>query len=1211
MRGALKILLLLGVLFAIAASTLPWWLGAALAPFARARGVTFARYERLGYARFRLTDVEFSHPSLRFAAHQITLDTPLRWLLHRSLARAEISDWTLEIDAAPAKTNPKSAASSSPHPLHARLRSTTATLRRWLPHLTATNGTIARASQTWRVAQAAWDDGALHLTASTDQLSHLRLAVSERADAFVATAELPTLDARAELRWTAEALRGSGHWHGQPATLDARFVGAAWIPAHAELHAENWDLPAADAKLPPPYERVRGHLRAVWSAGRFTLDLQAAGVPAAGKKAPPFELAAQATGDRRQIVIQTLQLRAPFGRATLSAPLAWSLDAHSSASAAVLAIEADLSQQPWFDAAGTLRGEIRAAPGDKASQGEFQGTVAGFRWGKIAAQSARVRGSWQDTRLQFDEAAATLDAESRLTAHGSLDWKTRELGLTRIEAILAPAWSAPLLPNNAAFEKITGAIELEGPLAAPRHRGELNATGFRVSQLRPTALHAEWCGEGRALSHVAASAQSAAAALQLVGSVDADRATLREFRLERDGRELLRNVAPAEITWTPHLKIAGLRLESAERGLAADLDWSDTPSVFVSAQNVSSSWVADWWNGKILPSQIESLALRGNLRAGVLVGDATLQASTEFEGASWRARLVATAEADGVRISQLEIADAHGPAATATGRVPVQVRWARGPRVEFDSRAPLELDASITPPSPLWELLRRQTPVAVDGGSIVAHLEGSLEQPRGRLQLDAARITRANDSADRSPAEITALSASLRGERDGLRLESLTAQLSGQPVRASGKLPLDAAAWATLLRQPREFDWRHAELQLSAPRVELAALARAFSALPFTAGTLAVEAQVVRGEFTGRAELHGGESRPLPGLGRLLALEAELGLAGRRLDVRTFSARLGGEPVELTGTATLDDRNQPDLDLRLQAKNVPLVRRPGLLVRTDLDLQAKTPERGPTRITGRVELRDALVLADLAAILPGGPRGGSRPPPYFAVTTEPFSRWGLDVRLTGARAVRVRTAVFNGIATPQFQLTGTLGDPRAVGQLTVDEGQVLFPFARFDVQQGAVRLTAADPTQPQLTANAAAKRLGYELRLEAGGTVAAPTLAFSSNPPLESADILLLVTTGQPPKQETAGPSNQQRLTRLGTFLGQGIFQNFGNTEDRLEITSGEQISEAGRETYRAEYKLTDKLSLTGEYDQYDDYNAGLSYRIYTKEGAKREARKK
>lgn len=1209
MRGALKILLLLAIVVAIGLATLPWWFGVALRPLARTQGAAFARYEPVGYARFRLEDVTVTRSSVGFSAHQITFDTPLAWLLHRASAHADVSDWTLRL----APTNAPSRGvqpAASPADVHAQLHRTVETVRRWLPQLTAENGAIVRGGQTWRIARATWTAGTLRAEGSLPTHAAMRATFAEKGAAFVATAELPSFAARAELTWTPDALRGTGAWHEQPFTVEARFDDPAWLPTRAELRAANWDLPAAQAKLGPAYERLRGHLEARWADGGFTLDLAAAATPAGEKKAPPVDLVAHATGDRRQIVIRTLQVRAPFATATLSAPLTFSSERAGSTDAATLAIDADLDRQPWIDATGKLTGNIRVVPGGADSGGQFDGQLDSFRWGKIAARSGSIRGRWQWPRVQFDAIAVALDAESRLAARGVLDWPRRELHEARIDATLASAWAAPFLPEGVAFEKIVAAIEADGPLEKLAHRGELSATKLRAPRLRPVELTAQWTGEALALREFSASARSENATVRLAGSLDENRATVREFALQRDGRELLHSVTPAEILCRPNWKVSGVRLEGAESALSADVDWSAAPSFFASGQKLPSDWLADWWAGKILPARIETLNVRGSVRDGVLTGEGAAEVAAQVDGEWWRGRLGVNAQADGIRIAQLELATARGLMAQARGRVPLRLLWPRPPHVELDARAPLDFAASIARDSPLWEVVRRQTQFAVEGGAITANLSGTLAEPRGEIRIDARRIARGGDDAEKIPAEITALAATLRGQRDGVRLESLDAQIAGHPVHATGRLPMDDAAWRALQRTPRDFDWRRIEVQLSAPRVELAALVRTFPAVPLTEGTVGAQVQLSGGEFTGHAELRGGASRPLPGFGRLLSIEADLALAGRRVEFRKFAARLGGEPVELTGTAALDARNRPDLDLRLQARNVPLVRRPGLLVRTDLDLQAKTPERGPTRISGRVGLRDALVLADLAAILPGGPRGVAHAPPYFSVNVEPFSRWLLDVRIDGARAVRVRTAVFNGIATPQFQLTGTLGDPRAVGQLSVDEGQVLFPFARFAVQQGTVRLTAADPTQPQLAVNATAKRMGYQLRLEAGGTTAAPTLTFSSNPPLESADILLLVTTGQPPKDEMNAPTNQQRLTRLGTFLGSGIFQNFGGTEDRLEISSGEQVSEAGRETYRAEYKLTDRLSLIGEYDQYDDYNAGVSYRIYTKEGAKREERK-
>jgi translocation and assembly module TamB len=58
----------------------------------------------------------------------------------------------------------------------------------------------------------------------------------------------------------------------------------------------------------------------------------------------------------------------------------------------------------------------------------------------------------------------------------------------------------------------------------------------------------------------------------------------------------------------------------------------------------------------------------------------------------------------------------------------------------------------------------------------------------------------------------------------------------------------------------------------------------------------------------------------------------------------------------------------------------------------------------------------------------------------------------------------------------------------------------------------------------------------------------------------------------------------------------------FGDqSQERLTISSGEQISEQGRPTYNVEYKVTDRWSLVGEYDRFGDLNAGLKWRVYSK----------
>jgi translocation and assembly module TamB len=55
---------------------------------------------------------------------------------------------------------------------------------------------------------------------------------------------------------------------------------------------------------------------------------------------------------------------------------------------------------------------------------------------------------------------------------------------------------------------------------------------------------------------------------------------------------------------------------------------------------------------------------------------------------------------------------------------------------------------------------------------------------------------------------------------------------------------------------------------------------------------------------------------------------------------------------------------------------------------------------------------------------------------------------------------------------------------------------------------------------------------------------------------------------------------------------------------DRLMFSSGEHVSRQGRETYSIEYRLNNRWSLTGEYDEFDDYNAGVKWRVFREKKA-------
>jgi translocation and assembly module TamB len=227
----------------------------------------------------------------------------------------------------------------------------------------------------------------------------------------------------------------------------------------------------------------------------------------------------------------------------------------------------------------------------------------------------------------------------------------------------------------------------------------------------------------------------------------------------------------------------------------------------------------------------------------------------------------------------------------------------------------------------------------------------------------------------------------------------------------------------------------------------------------------------------------------------------------------------------------------------------------------------------------------------------------TRRPPYFSIDTKPIADWQLAVQATGEKFMKIRSTIFNGEVSANFNLQGTLKEPMVLGDVRVDSGVVRFPFADLKVQQGFVTLTSRDPYRPQLAISAASRQYGYDLRMDVTGPADAPILQFTSTPPLSSEQIILMVTAGEMPRDERS-LSTQRRAQTLAVYVGKDLLTRLGfgdDKEQRLSIQSGEQLSEQGRPTYTVEYELTDRWSLVGEYDRFNAYNAGLKWRIYSK----------
>jgi translocation and assembly module TamB len=255
-------------------------------------------------------------------------------------------------------------------------------------------------------------------------------------------------------------------------------------------------------------------------------------------------------------------------------------------------------------------------------------------------------------------------------------------------------------------------------------------------------------------------------------------------------------------------------------------------------------------------------------------------------------------------------------------------------------------------------------------------------------------------------------------------------------------------------------------------------------------------------------------------------------------------------------------------------------------------------------VSGAVHFRDSFYLKDLQDLAPGKVASPARRPPYFSVEKEPWASWRLNVTADGDQFLRVRSPLFRGKASILLRLEGTLKDPIALGEARINSGSVRFPFGNLEVKQGFATLTSDDPFCPKLFVTAEAQRFGYDVKMQATGPADEPRVEFSSTPPLTSEQIVLMLTTGQMPRGTAMTTTGQQRAQTVALFVGKNLLTElgFGNEdEERLTIRSGEQITETGRPTYEAEYKLAEKWSVIGEYDRFNQLNASLKWKVYSR----------
>jgi hypothetical protein len=712
------------------------------------------------------------------------------------------------------------------------------------------------------------------------------------------------------------------------------------------------------------------------------------------------------------------------------------------------------------------------------------------------------------------------------------------------------------------------------------HRGSIVVQDFATERLKPFDLTLNWSGQNLELTNIQATAAAGRSAISVTAAAD-----LKQ----------------------KHVQLTELWLGTHQIDFSADVRWPASASICAHATNLSAELVSGFVE---LPHQdtfLDHLRMFVGWTNGPLAGDIDFAGRAILnDGTILGADGALAAHGNGLTLTNLTFTRNAEPVSTAYGRIPVSINPTK-PFIRPHMDEALQVYAGADPKAFFWKLLETRFGVGLREPDVRAELSGTWNKPQGRLSVRAAAIKFRGAPPEVPPFDTLALLAHIH--EDTAEIEFLNFFVTNQPVTFSGRMPLPADFWKAPQRHAAKLDWRNLACRLKIDSAQIAAFVPLLPWLVAPQGVINADLGLVPGgKLDGELRIDGAATRPIAALGVLHDVEILCRFAEDKAHINSYTA-LGGYSVLGAGRVHIDPnrllrRELPAFEFHLTGENVPLTRQPDAVVRADLDVTLNhVTATAPVVISGKLHLRDSLYLRELRDLVPGKLASAGRRPPYFSVEAKPFADWRLNLTATGHRFLKVRTPIFNGEISADLRLSGTLAEPLAIGDVTIDAGLVRFPFGNIPVSQGIVSLTSDNPYRPQLLITGNDRVLGYDINMELAGFAEAPVLQFSSTPPLSSEQILLMLTAGEIPRQGQFAFTTEERAQRLAFFLGRGVLTDLGlgGDSNRLTIRSGEHISETGRPTYSVEYELTEDWSVIGQYDRFNDFNLMLKWRVYSR----------
>jgi translocation and assembly module TamB len=256
----------------------------------------------------------------------------------------------------------------------------------------------------------------------------------------------------------------------------------------------------------------------------------------------------------------------------------------------------------------------------------------------------------------------------------------------------------------------------------------------------------------------------------------------------------------------------------------------------------------------------------------------------------------------------------------------------------------------------------------------------------------------------------------------------------------------------------------------------------------------------------------------------------------RRATIQQLTAETGGGQVNFTGFLEFGDA----LVYRLQvhARKVRVRYPQDVSTTFDADLALNGTSAAST-LSGNVSLtRSAFsVSADLGDLL----AESSQPANATNSDNNYLTGMQLDVRIASATNFQMETSMASGLeADVDLRLKGSPSRPVLSGSIAVNRGLIQMFGNQYTLERGDIRFLNPVKIEPTIDMNLSTRARGVTVNISLAGTPSRLAPNYSSDPPLQSSEIIALLAMGRDPTTTASQAAPGVRSTSTTSGIGAG-----------------------------------------------------------------------